>query len=94
MDRTFSWDAWKAAGNFRKHGISFEEASSAFTDPFCHTFHDLEHSIAEERLLLIGRSDKGHLLIVAHVERGDDDYRLISARLAARRERIMYEEGD
>jgi uncharacterized DUF497 family protein len=50
MARTFSWSGWKAAGNLRKHGITFGEASSAFDDPFCKRFWDVEHSIGEERI--------------------------------------------
>jgi uncharacterized protein len=88
----FSWDPRKAASNDRKHGVSFEEAVTAFGDPLSLTVPDPEHSGSENRFVLLGLSASSRLLVVAHVERGDD-IRLISARLASRRERIEYEEG-
>jgi len=88
----FSWDARKAASNDRKHGVSFEEAVTAFGDPLSLTVSDPKHSGSEKRFVLLGLSANSRLLVVAHVERGDD-IRLISARLASRRERIEYEEG-
>ena len=88
----FSWDPRKAASNERKHGVSFEEAVTAFGDPLSLTVSDPEHSESENRFVLLGLSANSRLLVVAHVERGDD-IRLISARLASRRERIDYEEG-
>jgi uncharacterized protein len=94
MLRSFSWDGKKAAGNLRKHGVSFEEAASAFADSFSKRKYDPEHSFAEDRFLLVGMSERNRLLLVAHVERGDNEYRLISARLASRRERNWYEENE
>ena len=89
----FSWDSRKAAGNERKHGVSFEEAVTAFGDLLSITVPDPDHSTDENRFLLLGLSDQDRLLVVAHVERGDDT-RIINARLATRRERTRYEEGD
>jgi uncharacterized DUF497 family protein len=89
----FSWDSRKAPGNERKHGVSFEEAVTAFGDLLSITIPDPDHSVDENRFVLIGLSDKDRLLVVAHVERGDDT-RIINARLATRRERTKYEEGD
>ena len=88
----FSWDPRKAASNDRKHGVSFEEAVTAFADSLSLTITDPKHSGSENRFVLLGLSANSRLLVVAHVERGDD-IRLISARLASRRERIEYEEG-
>ncbi len=88
----FSWDPRKAASNERKHGVSFEEAVTAFGDPLSLTVTDPEHSASENRFVLLGLSATDRLLVVAHAERGDD-IRIISARLASRRERIAYEEG-
>ena len=88
----FSWDPRKAASNERNHGVSFEEAVTVFGDPLSLTVPDPEHSESENRFLVLGFSASSRLLVVAHVERGDD-IRLISARLASRRERIDYEEG-
>ncbi len=89
----FSWDPRKAASNERKHGVSFEEAVTAFGDLLSITVPDPDHSARDNRYLLLGLSDQDRLLVVAHVERGDDT-RIINARLATRRERIKYEEGD
>lgn len=85
------WDARKATGNERKHGVSFEEGVTALSDPLSITIPDPDHSIRENRYLLIGMSRQGRLLIVAHAERGGS-IRIISARLANRRERKAYEE--
>jgi uncharacterized DUF497 family protein len=87
----FSWDPHKAALNERGHGVPFIEAVTAFHDPLSITIDDPEHSLDEERLLLLGWSSRGRLLVVSHVDKGDE-IRLISARLANRRERKAYEE--
>jgi uncharacterized DUF497 family protein len=91
MSLRFTWDPAKAAANLRKHGVSFIEASTAFADALSITISDPDHSVSEERFVLVGRSDRDRLLIVAHVERGDL-IRIINARLATRRERKTYEE--
>jgi uncharacterized DUF497 family protein len=87
----FVWDREKAATNLRKHGVDFEEAASAFDDPLSITIFDPDHSQGEERFLLVGESRAGRLLVVAHMERGNE-IRLINARAATRRERQAYEE--
>jgi uncharacterized DUF497 family protein len=87
----FTWDRAKAAANLRKHGVDFEEAATAFGDPLSITIPDPDHSAGEERWLLVGQSNAGRLLVVAHTERGDE-IRLINARPATRRERDTYEE--
>ena len=94
MPLRFAWDPRKAASNARKHRVSFQEAATAFADPLSLTVPDPDHSDAEARFLLLGLSDRQRLLVVTHVERDDDLVRLISARLATRRERRQYEEGD
>jgi uncharacterized protein len=94
MPLRFSWDPRKAASNARKHRVSFQEAATAFADPLSLTVPDPDRSDAEARFLLLGLSDRQRLLVVTHVERDDDLVRLISARLATRRERRQYEEGD
>lgn len=91
MDLKFEWDRIKDEVNARKHGITFEEASTAFGDPLSATIPDPEHSGQEVRFLLLGRSSTGRLLVVAHTERGER-IRIISARPATRRERRDYEE--
>jgi len=86
----FVWDRAKAAANLQKHGVDFTEAATAFGDPLSITIPDPAHSEGEERWLLVGQTTAGKLLVVAHTERGDE-IRLISARLATRRERENYE---
>ena len=90
MGLVFEWDAEKGLGNLEKHGVSFEEAASAFADPLSSTIADPEHSVGEERWILLGLSFTGRLVVVAHTERRDI-IRLISARLATRSERRQYE---
>lgn len=93
MGLRFTWDDRKAAANLRKHGVSFAEAATAFGDPLSITVRDPDHSEAEERFVLIGLSESQRHLVVVHLERARDEYRLISARPATRRERRQYEEG-
>ena len=68
----------------KKHGISFEDAKTVFDDPLYVDFYDPDHSDDEHRYLIIGRSYKGHLMIVSYTEQ-DDKLRLISARKPHRR---------
>jgi uncharacterized protein len=91
MDLRFEWDPAKADANERKHGISFTEALTAFSDPLSLTIPDPDHSEREDRFLLLGRSSTGRLLVVTHTERGQT-VRIITARAASRRERRDYEE--
>jgi len=92
MGLTFEWDKKKAASNFRKHGVSFEEAATVFGDRLSLTVPDPDHSRGEERFIVIGLSAFGRLLVVAHTERSDT-IRIISARLATRGEKVSYEES-
>jgi uncharacterized protein len=88
----FEWNAEKAAGNLRKHGVSFDEAASVFFDPLSATGSDPDHSGEERRFVTFGMSASGRLLLVAHTEQ-DDAIRIITARQATRAEREIYEEG-
>jgi len=88
----FEWDPRKAASNLRKHGVSFEEAATALADDLALTGDDPDHSEVEGRLITFGVSRAGRLLVVSHTERGER-IRIISARLATRTEREIYEEG-
>ena len=92
MALTFEWDPQKAAANARKHGVTFDEAATAFGDPFGSVTDDPRHSVDERRQVLLGYSQANRLLAVMFTERGDR-IRLISARTATRRERKDYEEG-
>jgi len=86
MALLFRWDRSKAISNLAKHGISFEEAVPAFGDPLSATVEDPDHSHGEKRYILVGETAEGKLVVVPHVERGDT-IRILSARLATRRER-------
>jgi uncharacterized DUF497 family protein len=87
----FEWDAKKAESNRRKHGVTFDEASTTFSDPLSLLMPDPDHSVGEERYLVLGMSNRRRLLVVAFAERSPST-RLISARRATRRERRRYEE--
>lgn len=87
----FAWDARKAQGNLAKHGVSFEEAATAFADPLSLTILDQDHSLEEARLLLLGRSARDRLLVVSHTDDGTT-IRIISARPATPLERRQYAE--
>lgn len=88
----FAWDEKKAARNFVKHGVSFEEATTVFGDPLSDTFDDPDHSAEERRFIIIGMSERGRMLIVAHTDE-EDAVRIISAREVTRGERKFYEES-
>ncbi len=87
----FEWDPAKAGANLTKHGVSFEEAASAFDDPLSATAADPDHSEFEARQLTFGVSSRGRLIVVSHADRRGA-IRIISARLATRSERRIYEE--
>jgi len=87
----FTWDPTKAAGNLSKHRVSFEDASSVFRNPLARVLPDPTHSEHERRLLIIGHSVAGRLLLVVFTE-SDDRIRISSAREASARERREYEE--
>ncbi|MCI8932065.1 MAG: BrnT family toxin [Lachnospiraceae bacterium] len=87
----FEWDENKNQINKRKHGIDFEEASTVFYDDDAIMFDDPEHSMEEERFLILGISKYENLCIVSHCYRGEDDIiRIISARRATRNEARTY----
>jgi len=92
MGATFEWDPAKDEANRSKHGISFREAISVFMDPLSITVPDPDHSVEEDRFLLLGENHQGQLLVVSHTDR-QDRIRIISARKADRRERREYEQG-
>jgi uncharacterized DUF497 family protein len=92
MAITFEWDQAKAKVNLAKHGVSFEQATSAFYDPLSLTIPDPMHSVGEFRFILIGVSDAGRTLVVAHSDRGQA-IRIISARPTSRKEKNFYEKN-
>ncbi|HLE70862.1 MAG TPA: BrnT family toxin [Vicinamibacteria bacterium] len=87
----FAWDGRKADLNARKHGVTFEEAATVFSDPLALIIEDEGHP---ENARIIGESAASRILLVVFVERDRDALRLISARRATRRERRRYEEGE
>jgi uncharacterized DUF497 family protein len=93
MDLLFEWDEVKAAANLQKHGVSFDEAVTVFGDAYSRTILDAAHSAAEERLIDLGRSTSGRILVVVYVERGTR-IRIISCRKATPAERRAYERQD
>ena len=91
MSLQFEWNDKKAISNKRKHGISFEEATTAFGDELSITIDDPLHSEDEDRLILIGQSKTLKILVVIHIEKRED-IRIISARKATKKEQKIYEE--
>jgi uncharacterized DUF497 family protein len=88
----FEWDPPKAAGNIKKHGVSFDEAATVFLDQMALSGPDPDHSSDESRYITFGITSLGHLLTVSHTYR-PGGIRLISARRVTRAERKLYEEG-
>ena len=89
----FEWDTDKAIANLKRHKVSFQEASTVFGDTVSITIVDPDHSVGEQRYIIIGSSYMGRLLMVSHTDRGDC-IRIISARELTRKERKAYEEGE
>ena len=87
----FAWDPGKAAGNLRKHKVSFQEAASVFGDSLGVTVPDPDHSVGESRFITVGLSSRARLLMVAHAQRRQR-IRIISARKLSRGEKRAYEE--
>ena len=91
MSLRIEWDPTKAAINKRKHGVSFEDAQTVFSDERARLIDDPDHSEEEERFLLLGLSSSLRLLVVAHCYRGEGSViRIISARKADRDEERFY----
>jgi uncharacterized DUF497 family protein len=89
IDGSFEWDDEKAASNLAKHGVSFPEGATVFADPLAVYLDD---GSGTDRVMVIGTSLRNRVLCVVHIERGERD-RIISARLATRPERQVYEIG-
>ena len=88
---TFEWDEKKNASNMKKHGVTFDEAKTVFTDQFARLISDPDHSDDEDRFILLGTSIHSRLLVVCHCIRMSDSIRIISARKADKQERDIYE---
>jgi uncharacterized DUF497 family protein len=89
----FRSDSRKAEVNLRKHGVSFEEASTVFGHPLAATKDDPDHSVDENRYLTMGYSNRQRLLVVSHCDEGEE-VRIISAREPTSKERRQYESED
>ena len=86
----FFWHDEKSKANLTKHGVSFDEAKSVFSDEFARLEHDPDHSINEDRFVLLGVSSLLNLLVVIHIEIDEDIHRIISARKATKKEGLQY----
>lgn len=90
----FAWDETKAAENERKHGVSFSEAKTVFSDEGALLIDDPDHSAEEDRFIIIGFSSTAKLITVCHCYREQDDIiRIISARRSTRTESSQYIQG-
>ncbi|MGI8669601.1 MAG: BrnT family toxin [Aridibacter sp.] len=87
----FDWVKEKARINLRDHKVSFQEAATVFGNPLSETYDDPDHSVDEQRFIIIGHSDNGRLLFVSHSD-NDETVRIISAIEVTRGERKQYEE--
>ena len=89
----FEWDNRKDQRNRTKHGVSFPEAQTVFSDHRSLTIFDPDHSRDESRFLTLGLSARGRLLCVSHTDRGEA-VRIISARKASRHETAQYNQAN
>lgn len=90
----FEWDTRKERTNINKHGVTFEQASYVFADPFALSKYDEEHSADEDRWILLGKSLNEVVLVVVHTfqdEGGVESVRIISARKATKNEIKAYQ---
>ncbi len=92
----FEWDLLKAHANIRKHGVTFEKATTVFTDPNALSVFDEESSQEEERWISLGLDRSGIPLVVCHTYRNEGEHgahiRIISARKASKNELVRYKE--
>ncbi len=91
----FEWNPEKERINIQKHGVSLEQASYVFSDPYALNKYDEEHSQNEDRWLLLGKSLNEVILVVAHTFRDNDGIefaRVISARKATKHEKQTYQD--
>jgi uncharacterized protein len=86
----FEWFELKAESNLKKHGVSFEEAKTAFSDEAQFHYPDHAHSIEEQRFICLGMSDQQRLLMIVYTEEVTDTIHIISAREATQREEKIY----
>ena len=88
---TFAWDERKAAANLKKHGVSFDEARTVFSDEHARLIADPDNTDDEDRFIILGLSERTRLLVVCHCYRESDSIiRIITARKATRHEAHNY----
>ena len=92
MTLRFEWDDEKARRNLSKHGVSLEEAQTVFDDDLATIRNDEDHSVVENREIIVGRAESGRLLLVSFTSRGEA-FRIINARELTKSERQAYEEA-
>lgn len=88
----FTWDPIKNKTNRKKHQVWFEEAEQVFNDPHAILYFDKDHSVDEDRYILLGLSST-RLLVVIHCELDNKIIRIVSARKATQKEKVTYEKG-
>ena len=89
----FEWDPNKAEINIKKHNVTFEEAQTVFEDESAIIFDDPDHSLEEDRFILLGFSSSAKMLVVCHCYRETSEViRIISAREATKSESKQYHE--
>ena len=93
MEWNFEWDEKKARENLKNHKVSFDEAITVFNDSFSVTISDPDHAENAQRLIDIGTSARGRVLVVVYTE-NKGNVRIISCRKATPRERRVYEEDN
>jgi uncharacterized protein len=88
---TFAWDERKAVANLNKHGVSFDEARTVFSDEHARLIADPDNSNDEDRFIILGLSERTRMLVVCHCYRESDSIiRIITARKATRQEASNY----
>ena len=92
VHKYFEWDDAKERLNLKRHGVLFIEAATVFDDPLMVAYYSEEHSLEEERYVILGLSDKNRLLAVVYTQR--ERIRIIAARELTPRERRSYEESE
>lgn len=90
---TFEWNKNKNQSNHEKHGVSFEEAQTVFYDENAIEYYDDNHSLDEERFIMLGISYQMRLVVVCYCVRNRNSIRIISARKATKKETKVYERG-
>ena len=89
----FEWNKNKNQSNHEKHGVSFQEAQTVFYDQNAIEYYDDNHSLEEERFIMLGISYQMRLLVVCYCVRNHNSIRVISARKATKKETKVYERG-